>query len=330
MKSIKRYIAIFAALVAATSTLSAQTSSSDGSGIAIMVVTPSEADGLPVAAAPALKNKMNQMATAAGLGSMDKVSQFCMLASVDVENKDVVAGAPPKFSQTLNFNFYIVDQFDQKVFSTASVRVKGIGNSEIKALTQAISGINVRSKGLANFVAEGKQKIVDYYTQNCAQIIAKAYSLAKLAKYEEALFFLTQVPDACPECYMHATAASVEIYDLYLDRLCSSNLAKAKALWGANQTATGALEAGAFLAEISPEARCWEDAEVLFEEMKAVVKDDKDFERSMLVEKWEFSKEQWKDSVDLEGQSIEAARQVGIAWGENQQPITNNPVWLTH
>jgi hypothetical protein len=263
---------------------------------------------------------MNQIASASGLGSMNRFAQFCMLVRVDVESKDVVAGAPPRFSETLNVNFYIVDQFDQKVFATTSIRAKGIGNSETKAFIQAINAINARSTDLTAFVKDGRDKIIDYYNENCKNIIAKAYSLSQHEQYGEALFFLSQIPEAS-DCYLHSIAAATEIYNLYQDRMCSENLAKAKAIWSASQNAEGGLAAGVYLAQISPEGRCFADAEELFEEIKREVKDDKEFAKS-------FTIKQWDDSVKLESQTIEAARQVGIAWGDHQQPITNNPVWL--
>jgi hypothetical protein len=312
-------IAAFVATVSAISTVSAQ-SGDASSEIAIMAITPSEADGFPAGAIPALKNKMSQMAAASGFGSMNHFAQFCMMVTVDVESKDVVAGAPPKYSETLNFNFYIVDQFDQKVFATTTIRAKGIGNSEDKAFVQAINGINARSTDLAAFVSAGRDKIIDYYNDNCTKIIAKAYSLSQLEQYEEALFFLSQIP-AASDCYLHSIAATTEIYNLYQDRMCSENLARAKAVWSASQNAEGGLAAGVFLARISPEGRCFPDAEDLFEEIKREVKDDKEFAKNFMIK-------QWDDTVTLESQTIEAARQVGISWGDHQQPITTNPAWI--
>lgn len=283
--------------------------------IPIMPVTPTAADGIPAGAEQALRNKIAQIASASGMGSMNRYAQFCLAVSVDTAFKEVVPGAPAKFVEELNFNFYIVDQFDKKVFSSTTVTSKGLGNSEAKAYVQAISAIPAKSAAMTAFVAEGRKKIIDYYTHNAPNIIAKAYAMAKQEKYEEGLFYLSQIPEACGEVYLHATAASVEIYNLYLDRMCSENLAKAKAIWNASQTADGAMAAGVCLARISPEGRCYPDAEALFEEIKREVKDDKEFAKNFMIK-------QWDDAVALESQAIEAARQIGVAWGENQQPIT--------
>jgi hypothetical protein len=287
-----------------------------------MALTPTTDDGIPAGAEQALKNKITQITSSSGLGSMNDYAQFCLVVSVDAASKEVVPGAPPKFVETLDFNFYIVDQFDKKVFASTSVTAKGLGNSESRAYIQAISNVAARSPQLTAFVNEGRDKIVQYYTENCGNIIAKSYGLAKLEKYDEALFYLGQIPEAAGECYLHAIAATSEIYNLYLDRQCSVNLGKAKAAWNASPNAEGGLAAGLFLAGISPEANCFAEAEALFAEIKAEVKDDKMFDRNMEIDRWEHEKQQWRDTVDVEKQSVEAARQIGIAWGEHQQPAT--------
>ena len=42
---------------------------------------------------------------------------------------------------------------------------------------------------------------------------------------------------------------------------------------------------------------------------------------------WDFMLKQQQDEVDLEKASIKAIRDIGVAYGENQQPTTYNVVW---
>ena len=83
--------------------------------------------------------------------------------------------------------------------------------------------------------------------------------------------------------------------------------------WAAEQNATGAQKAGEFLAEIYPDAKCYEDAMNLYKEIKGKVLDD-----------WEFEMKQYQDGIDLEKQRINAMREVGVAFGKGQQPTTTN------
>lgn len=290
---------------------------SDASGIAIMAVAPAEADGIPSGAAAALKNKMSQIVSATGLGSMSGFSQFCMTATVDVEQKEIVAGSPPKIAQTLNINFYIVDQFDMKVFASTSIRAKSVGDSETKAFVQAVRQLNARSPELASMVAAGRRKIIEYYEANCDRIIAKSRSLAAQDQYGEALFLLTQIPDVCTDCYMKAMKAAEEIFQSFTDHMCNANLAKARAIWSSTQTSEGGLAAGVFLSEIYPDAACYPEAEKLYREITSKIEKRIDFEMK-----------KWDDGISLESQRIAAIRDIGVAWGENQQPVNIAPVLM--
>ena len=56
----------------------------------------------------------------------------------------------------------------------------------------------------------------------------------------------------------------------------------------------------------------------LYKDIKAKMKDDWNFEM----------REKYKDDIALRKQAIEAARAVGVAFGEGQQPQTTNLMWM--
>ena len=64
---------------------------------------------------------------------------------------------------------------------------------------------------------------------------------------------------------------------------------------------------GEYLAKILPDAGCYGDAMALYKEIKGKVLDD-----------WKFEMKIYQDGVDLEKQRIEAARAIGVAYGEHQ------------
>ena len=61
---------------------------------------------------------------------------------------------------------------------------------------------------------------------------------------------------------------------------------------------------------------CW--CQKLMNEIKSVVKENWDFEH----------KQKYKDEIELRRALIEAARAVGVAYGNGQQPTTTNLMWL--
>jgi hypothetical protein len=159
---------------------------------------------------------------------------------------------------------------------------------------------------IAQFIQEGKEKIIGYYDHEGEALIKKAQYLAKQKKYDEALFWVALIPQQSKH-YDAALAAGQAIYQQYINNECNVNLAAARQAWAAHQNANGAEAAGEFLAKILPDAACYGDAMALYKEIKGKVLDD-----------WKFEMKQYQDGVDLEKQRIEAARAVGVAYGTHQ------------
>ena len=140
----------------------------------------------------------------------------------------------------------------------------------------------------------------------------KARSLAKQKDFEQALFLMQSIPSECDK-YVQAVELGNEIYQMYVDYLCDINLAKARTAWAAEQNSYGASAAGEYLSQIYPEAKCYGEAMALYSEIKGKVLDD-----------WKFEMKMYQDGVDLERERINAWRDVGVAYGQGQQPTTTN------
>lgn len=316
MRKIVNNIALLCTLVVTTTTTAtAQQSMSEN--IPLMVVIPEQVDALPASAVSALQSKLNQITSAAGVGSFDQYSQFCILVGVDKLTSNIVGGAPPMFTQTLAFTFNIVDQLNLNILASTSIEAKGAGTNENRAYIQCIQQLNAQSPQLKSFMSQARSKIISYYTQNCDRIIAKANTLAAMKDYEKALFLITQIPDVCTDCYAKASKATLPIYQKYVDELCVRNLAMAKSVWASRQNAEGAEMAGEYLAQIYPDAKCYGDAQLLYKEIKGKVMDD-----------WKFTMKIYQDGIDLESQRIKAIRDIGVAWGTHQKPITNTTILM--
>lgn len=73
-----------------------------------------------------------------------------------------------------------------------------------------------------------------------------------------------------------------------------------------------------YLAGIDPSSSAYSGAQALVKEMGKTVKSDRDFEL----------RDKYHDKVALEKSRIEAARAVGVAFGNGQKPTTTNLMWL--
>ena len=272
----------------------------------ISVYAADNSENFPEGAKAMIENKLTQLLTRNGIAGLDYMGQFVLTVTTTPLDKDIIAGPPMKISEKMKMNLYIVDAYAKTIFSSTSFSVRGLGETENKCYLNAISRMPLQTPQIAQFIQEGKEKIIGYYDHEGEALIKKAQYLAKQKKYDEALFWVALIPQQSKH-YDAALAAGQAIYQQYINNECNVNLAAARQAWAAHQNANGAEAAGEFLAKILPDAACYGDAMALYKEIKGKVLDD-----------WKFEMKQYQDGVDLEKQRIEAARAVGVAYGTHQ------------
>ena len=288
----------------------------DESAIPLTVVAARQ-QNVPENAISYLNDKLMQVVSRNGMGTADYNSRFVITASVIPVTKDIVAGPPRQFSENLDVTLYIVDNVDKKIYSSVTISAKAVETSEEKVLIKAIRSINVESPKIASFIESGRERIVAYYDSQCDNIIAKARSLASQEQYEAALFELNTIPECCAEAFERTAKAAAAIYADYADHFAADCLAKARALWMAEQNMNGARKAGEYLCKILPDTNSYAAAEKLYLEISREIKADLDFEMRV-----------YADASDLEAAKIEAWKEIGVAYGKNQQPLDTNVTWL--
>ena len=298
MKRVYSFIA--AALMSAT-ILAAETTF-----LPIAVMAGDDAETFPSGAKALIENKLTQLLTRNGIAGMDYAGQFILTVTTSPLDKDVIPGPPAKIAEKMEMNLYIVDAYAKTIFSSTSMTVRGLGETETKCYMNAISHMPLQNPAIAKFVEEGKNKIIEYYDHEGEQLIKKAHYLMGQKKYDEALYWVSLIPQQSKH-YDAALAAGLEIYQSYIDNQCNINLAAARAAWAAEQNKNGAYAAGEYLMNILPDAGCYGEAMELYQEIKGKVLDD-----------WKFEMKQYEDGIDLEKLRIEAVRQIGVAYGSHQ------------
>ena len=272
----------------------------------ISVYALDDQETFPQGAKAMMENKLTQLLTRNGIAGMDYLGQFILTVTTTPLDKDVIPGPPMKIAEKMEMNLYIVDAYAKKIFSSTSLTVKGLGETENKCYMNAISRMPLQTPAIATFVEEGKNKIIEYYDHEGEAIIKKAQFLAAQKNYEEAMFYVSLIPQQSKH-YDAALKSGQEIYQMYLDHQCQINLAAARQAWAAEQNSIGAEKAGEYLANILPDAKCYGEAMELYKEIKGKVLDD-----------WKFEMKKYQDGVDLEKQRIDAMRQIGVAYGNHQ------------
>lgn len=313
----KKLVLAFCSIIILTVSATLSNAQVVGSSTIPLTVVAAKQQHLPETVVGYLNDKLMQVISRNGLGTADYNSRFAITASVVPVTKDIIQGPPKQIAESLDLTFYIVDNVDHKIFSSVTAAVKAVEASEEKVLIKAIRSVDAGSQKISAFVNMGRDRIIAYYDSQCDNIIAKAEAMASRHQYEAALFELYMVPECCPSAFAKCSNVAEKIYSSYVDYWGEVCLAKAKALWTAEQNAEGARKAGEYLCQILPESRSYSKAEKLYQEMANKVKADIDFEMR-----------KYDDSVDVEKARINAWKEVGIAYGKGQQPVDTNITWL--
>tara|TARA_B100000767_G_scaffold255737_1_gene262176 strand:- start:1180 stop:2271 length:1092 start_codon:yes stop_codon:yes gene_type:complete len=316
---------------------------------------------MPVSAEKMLVNKMGQIVSKNGMASYG--NRFIMYPHVTIMSQNITATAPPMHAYNLDITLYIADNMTQSIFSSTTLSLKGVGKNPTKAYMGALRMLNQNRPEIKNFVEKGKNQIIEYYNSKCEFILKDAESLAARKEFDEAIYTVISIPDICKDCYIRGQDIAIDIFKLKMENECIQNIANARASKAKDNydlaatylsvilpdvscyadaqsllkqiedhrcaislgKAKGAWSSGDFrsagrwLGEVASDSKCIKEAMALGNEIKAKLKADQDRE-------WDFKVKVQSDIVDMEKQAIKAFSDVGVAFGENQQPT--NMKWI--
>jgi hypothetical protein len=290
----------------------------DAGRIVLNAFVPDQIDGLTDAARGNLENKLSQIVTRRGMGGSSINPRFIITSNVVVLTKDITPTAPPMHAYTLEVTLYIGDGVEGTKFSSTSVTLKGVGETETKAYIAALRNLKVDDPKYQDFIENGKNKIIEYYNSKCDFILKEAEMLSNQNEFDAAIARLVSIPEVCKECFDRAMEAVGPIYQKQIDRQCKIDLAEATNAWNSNQDGYGADMASSYLSRIEPGSSCFKDAQALSERIsKRILELDQ--------REWNFKLKQQQDGVDLQKATISAVRAIGVAYGNNQpKSVTYN------
>ncbi|HRO75536.1 MAG TPA: hypothetical protein PLP27_05260 [Crocinitomicaceae bacterium] len=315
----KKIFVIGLSLIAGLALGQNNTQKSDDAGrIALATVVPSQIEEMPPSARDVLENKLNQITAKNGLGASSLNNRFIITANVNVLTKDITATAPPMHALTLEITLFIGDGIDGTLFSSTSLSYKGVGANETKAYLAALKNLKPDDVRFQNFINTGKDKIIAFYNSKCDFILKEAEMLVSQNEFDAAISKLVGIPEVCKECYDKAMDAVAPIYQKQIDRECKILLADAQGTWNSSQNLDGASSASMYLGQIDPNASCYEDAKKLSASIAKRVKE-------LDQREWDFKMKQQQDNVEIRKATIKAARDIGVAYGNNQpKSVTYN------
>jgi hypothetical protein len=272
-----------------------------------------ENSGLSSEAQKILLDKMNQIVTKNGMTGGTANQRFIITANVLELTKDITPSTPPIYTYNLQVSFHIGNGIQGTKFASYSKEIKGSGKSEIKAYLAALKEIKTDEVGYQNFIQESKKRIVEYYKSSCDFELKEAKALEDMGNFAGAIQKLFEIPQVCTDCYDMAITRIGPIYQKQIDKNCKEDMSRASAAWSSSMDSKGAEGAGAYLSKIDPNSICYNDAILLYQEIAKRVME-------LNQREWDFKLKQNQDAVDLNLARINAARDIGVAYGLNQQP----------
>ena len=287
----------------------------------LSIHVPDAVDQLAPASKTKLEMKIRQIVTRNGMAGANGFTNFSIRCNVTEGVRNMTSGVRPLVTVTADMELYVQNNVTGETFASTVITLSGAGPNGNRAYAAAISGINANKPEVQQFLKLSRQKILQYYETQTASIIRKSDDLAAKQRYEEALYQLTSVP-TCINNYGQVEQATLKIFQQMADMDCSGKLQKARAAWTASQNREGAKLAGAYLAAINPASSCTEDAKSLIAEISKRIGEEWEWAKDLK----EFGKEMARSQVELEKMRIEAARAIGVAWAENQQPQVSKTV----
>lgn len=288
-----------------------------GCDVHLMATPMEQGEDVPERISDILTTRLATAVTATGVTADVNYGQFFVTGKMNHIYKETLPGPPMQFAIHTTLTLYIGDIVNQQVYATKSFDLRGVGNSEERALINALSRLNGKNKDLQDFVQSGKQKIVDHFDKNYTAYLQKARRAASLDNSDEALYHATLIPE-CSRGYAEASALVLSVYRSSIDKIGKALLLKAKAAWSSHPDGKGAATAFSYLTLIDSEASCYQEALKLGDEIGKTVQGN-----------WTFDhRQKYQDQIELEKHRIAAAKAIGTAWGNGQKEQKTNLMFI--
>lgn len=266
---------------------------------------------IPEEAARNLETKLQSALIQNGYADNGYTERFVLTAKVDITQKDITPTTPTRISEKMDITLMVGDVVENKLFATLTLQAAGIGINENKAFINAFRNIKGDNPKIQKMLNEAKTKIVDYYTNQCPEIMRRADGLIGNRSYDEAIFLLSSVPDVCSDCFSKCQGRLGPIYKQKIDYEAVLLLEKAKNVWASNQNTYGANEVADIISQINPNASNYPKVISLRNTISSKLQADAKRE-------WDFRMKQYEDDQKYKCSLVDAAKAIGVAWGQNQ------------
>jgi hypothetical protein len=271
-----------------------------------------------------LSNKINQLTSNLGIGGENPANpRFLLYSKFVINKKNILTGTVPRITINADIYLFVGDAFENTIFSSQIVPIKGYGNTEEAAIIEAIKMFNPNDDKYKNFIESGVLKINNYFQKQCPLIISKSKSLAAEQKYDEAIYSLYNIPESVSSCYSEAHELINKIYLSKINNESAINLKRAKLIWSGAQSKSSIEEILTLLGKINPASTSFGELDSFLAVINKKIESSilRDYQERQEIRKQEIERE--KLQVELEKSQMQATKEIAIAYASGTH-ITNN------
>lgn len=288
----------------------AQDSTEDINSMSLSVILPDNSEYLTEKSLSKIESKIQHIVSKHGISGKGYSNEFLIYPKFEIFDESTIEGMRNLVVIEVEFNLFIQQYSNKRIFSSYNKSIKGSGYTKEKAITNAISKITLSDKKLEEFIIDGKEKILNYYRTNCDQIIGDADAFISTKKYQQAIALISSVPREANDCYTSIQKKSIEAYNAYQEQMCKQHILIAKSKI-ANNEYSAALRTLSF---IDVNSSCANEAENLIRNTSSKV-DQRD------KKYWDLMLKKHNDRQNLHKYRLDTMKEITKAY-YNSKPNT--------
>lgn len=307
MKKILALLFIAASLVAQAQT----NSTSSKFGVRLYIVLPDNTDTIHYSELSKIETKLQKIVAQQGVSGSGYNSDFVLYPKFEVYDEQTLdGGMQPMIIIKGELSLFIKQVSTNAIYGVTTVKLNGSGYKRSESIKEAIRSLNTNDPILADFIVKTKQKIVAYYDQKCADVMAKAERDYKANLFESAILEVSSIPSEC-KCFAASQDKFATYYKAYQNNNCSKFIQTGAALF-ANHDFNSAL---GNLILVDPSSKCGQESLDLIKKIGEKVNADekKAFDAAMKIH---------ADAIALENQRLINVQQIALKLFE-KMPVSH-------
>lgn len=245
--------------------LLAEGQNSSGSLITLGIKKIENHDKLNASQINILNNHVEYLVTANGMSGDANQENFMVVPTLNVIQSQVVTSTlQPVHQVTCMFMLTAKETLSGKAFSSMSRKVVSGGVTEEVAMNNALINVDPESGDVREFFLKTRQGIINYYENNCQNLLAKANTQHQARKFLESIHTLYGIPPEAKSCFDQAQPLILKSFNDFQKQECGMLVQKAKAE-AANFQFNNAVE---LIALVDPTGPCKDEARLFLKNLE--------------------------------------------------------------